>query len=78
MNRRKLLAKMRNNPSDVRFSDLVLLVEAAGFTLRGGEGSHRVYTHPDNPSYRISNAAGTGRPNPTKSDSSYPCETGTA
>ncbi len=49
MNRRRLLEKARNNPTDVRFSDLVLLVEAAGFTLRGSEGSHRLYAHPDVP-----------------------------
>ncbi len=49
VNRRKLLAKARNNLDGLRFSDLVLLVEWAGFTLRGGEGSHHVYLHPDVP-----------------------------
>lgn len=49
MNRRRLLEKARNNPEGMRFSDLVLLVESAGFTLRGSEGSHRLYVHPDVP-----------------------------
>ena len=39
--KRKLLARMRNNPRNVRFSDLVLLVEAAGFEFKRQVGSHR-------------------------------------
>jgi predicted RNA binding protein YcfA (HicA-like mRNA interferase family) len=44
--KRKLLARMRNNPRNVRFSDLVLLVEAAGFEFKRQVGSHRQYWHP--------------------------------
>ena len=43
----KLLARVRINPRDVRFSDLLTLVEAMGFLpipQRGG--SHRRYVHP--------------------------------
>ncbi len=44
---RKLLERVRNNPRDVRFSDLLTLVEAHGFVLIGPGGtSHRQYRHP--------------------------------
>ena len=45
--KRKLLMRVRNNPRDVRFSDLVRLVEAAGFVPIPQRGtSHRQYVHP--------------------------------
>ena len=31
VNKRKLLERVRNNPRDVRFSDLLVLVEAFGY-----------------------------------------------
>jgi len=49
VNKRKLLARVRNNPRDVRFSDATLLAEAFGFALDRQKGSHRVYAHPDVP-----------------------------
>ena len=49
MNKRKLLARIRNNPRNVRFSDLTLLAEAFGFRLGRQRGSHRVYAHPEVP-----------------------------
>lgn len=49
MNKRKLLERVRNNPRDVRFSDLVALVGAFGFRLDRTEGSHRIYVHPQTP-----------------------------
>lgn len=46
MNKRKLLERVRNNPKDVRFSDLVSLVESFGYVLRRrSNGSHRFFTH---------------------------------
>lgn len=45
VNKRKLLERVRNNPRDVRFPDLVSLAEAHGFVLDRSEGSHRVYKH---------------------------------
>ena len=42
-----LLARVRNNPRDVRFSDLVTLVEATGFVFKRQPGSHRQYWHPE-------------------------------
>ena len=46
MRREKLLRRVRNNPANVRFSDLCRLAEYFGFRHRGGKGSHRVYSHP--------------------------------
>jgi hypothetical protein len=41
--RRKLIEKVRNNPSGVRFQEICLLAGHQGFTKRGGKGSHVVY-----------------------------------
>lgn len=46
MNPEKILAQARNNPKDVRFSDLQRLVEALGYRFDRQNGSHRVYRHP--------------------------------
>jgi len=44
---RKLLQRVRNNPRDVRFSDLLELVAAVGFVpIRQRPGSHRRFVHP--------------------------------
>ena len=44
--RQKLMLRIRNNPRNVRFSDLTPLVEAAGFVLIRQRGtSHRRYLH---------------------------------
>ena len=43
----KLLARARNNPRYVRFSDLLLLVETVGFVFKRQVGSHRQYWHPE-------------------------------
>ena len=40
----KYFEQIRQNPRNVRFSDLCKLAEKFGFRLRGGKGSHRVYT----------------------------------
>ena len=49
MNKRKLLAKALNNPKNVRFSEIVALVEAFGFRLSRVSGSHHIFEHPDVP-----------------------------
>lgn len=46
MNTRQLYEKTRNNPRDVRFSDLLRLVEAFGYAFVRQTGSHRIYRHP--------------------------------
>lgn len=45
--REKLLTAIRNNPKAVRFDEACRAAELIGFALRGGEGSHRVYTRND-------------------------------
>ena len=40
----KLLAAMRNNPANVRHSDLIRAAVANGFVLRRQDGSHAIYT----------------------------------
>ena len=49
MNPRKTVAKARNNPAGVRFSEFEALIEALGYRQRRGDGSHRVYVHPTIP-----------------------------
>ena len=44
--KRKLLARVRNNPRNVRFAELLLLVEATRFVFKRQVGSHRQYWHP--------------------------------
>ncbi|MBA2278768.1 MAG: type II toxin-antitoxin system HicA family toxin [Chloroflexia bacterium] len=43
MNQEKLLAKARNNPADVRFSDACALAEAYAFRFIRQTGSHRQF-----------------------------------
>jgi hypothetical protein len=41
--RAKLVAKIRNNPKDVRFRDACLVAEWIGFKHTSGKGSHRAF-----------------------------------
>lgn len=41
----KLLAAARNNPGNVRFSDLVRLLSKAGFLHDRTRGSHQIWIH---------------------------------
>jgi hypothetical protein len=45
----KLLAAIRNNPKDVRFSDACKAAEAIGFVRAGGKGSHVVFARAGEP-----------------------------
>ena len=49
MNKRKLLRKILSGSKNVRFADLVGLVEACGFRLSRVSGSHHIFVHPDLP-----------------------------
>jgi hypothetical protein len=40
----KLIAKIRNNPKDVRFDDACKIAEELGFTGKGGRGSHNSFS----------------------------------
>jgi predicted RNA binding protein YcfA (HicA-like mRNA interferase family) len=46
MKRRKLLQKALSSPQNVRFSEIVMLVEAFGFRLSRVKGSHHIFVHP--------------------------------
>ena len=47
MNKRKLLKRIAGGSKNVKFSDMVVLVEAFGFRLSRVSGSHHIYVHPD-------------------------------
>ncbi len=46
MHPRTTPAKARNNPADVRFSDLLGLIVALGWQSQRLTGSHRIFEHP--------------------------------
>ncbi len=47
MNKRKILQKALQGSKNIRFSDMVRLVEAFGFRLSRVRGSHHIFVHPD-------------------------------
>ena len=49
MNTSDLLEKLRRQPANSRYRDLIRAVERCGFVHRGGRGSHNRYAHPDYP-----------------------------
>ena len=46
MKKRELLQKILASQHNVKFSDMVNLVEAFGFRLKRIRGSHHIFTHP--------------------------------
>jgi predicted RNA binding protein YcfA (HicA-like mRNA interferase family) len=46
MKRRKLLQKALSSPKNVRFNQMVMLVEAFGFRPSRVKGSHHIFVHP--------------------------------
>lgn len=49
MKPRQTLAKALAGSKNIRFSDMVALVEAFGFRLSRVSGSHHIFVHPDVP-----------------------------
>ena len=47
--KRKLLEKVLSGSKNLQFDDLVILVEAFGFSLSRINGSHHIFTHPTIP-----------------------------
>ena len=45
MNKRKLLAKAIRGSKDIRFNEMVSLVESFGFYLSRVKGSHHIFVH---------------------------------
>ncbi|HKS39171.1 MAG TPA: type II toxin-antitoxin system HicA family toxin [Blastocatellia bacterium] len=63
MNRRKLLEKALAGSKNIRFSDMILLVEGFGFYLSRTNGSHNIFTHPDIPELvNLQEADGKAKP----------------
>lgn len=46
MKKRKLLEKALTGPKNMRFNEMVTLVEAFGFRLSRMSGSHHIFAHP--------------------------------
>jgi predicted RNA binding protein YcfA (HicA-like mRNA interferase family) len=57
----KILAGARQNAEGVRFSDLVGLVEAMGYTERRQKGSHRIFTRPGAPMINLQEEKGKAK-----------------
>ena len=72
MNPEKVRAQARNNPKDVRFSDLVRLAEALGYRFDRQNGSHRIYHHPAVPKVLNLQAVKGGVPRATVVDGRQP------
>ena len=49
MKMRKLLQRVLQSPANVKFRDMIALVEAFGFRLSRTHGSHHIFVHPDVP-----------------------------
>ena len=49
MRKKKLLEKALSSTKNIRFKEMVTLVEAFGFRLSRISGSHHVFIHPDIP-----------------------------
>ena len=49
MNKKKLLAKIKNNSENVRFNDFVTLINAFNFEIIRSKGSHFIYERKDVP-----------------------------
>jgi len=47
--KRKTLQKILAGSKNIRFSDMIRLVEGFGFRLSRTDGSHHIFTHPDIP-----------------------------
>lgn len=47
--KRKILQKILAGSKNIRFSDMIELVEGFGFRLSRIDGSHHIFVHPDIP-----------------------------
>ena len=63
MNKRRLLKRLLAGSKNVRFGDLVTLIEAFGFRLARVSGSHHIFEHADVPEIiNIQNRKGKANP----------------
>lgn len=49
MKRQKLLQKIIGGSKNIRFTEMVNLIEGFGFKLSRADGSHHIFTRPDIP-----------------------------
>jgi len=63
MNKRKLLTRIASGSKNVKFSDMVALVEAFGFRLSRVSGSHHLFVHTGIPELiNLQNVDGQAKP----------------
>lgn len=63
MNKHKLLKKALSGSKNIRFGDMVTLIELFGFRLARTSGSHHIFEHPDVPELvNIQNRKGKAKP----------------
>jgi predicted RNA binding protein YcfA (HicA-like mRNA interferase family) len=63
MNKQKLLKKILSATTNVRFGDMVSLIEAFGFRLARVNGGHHIFDHPGIPELvNIQNRKGKAKP----------------
>ena len=63
MNKKKLLKKILAAAGNVRFNDMLALVEAFGFRLARVSGSHHIFHHPGIPELvNLQNRKGKAKP----------------
>ena len=63
MERRKLLQRILVGSKNIRFSDMVNLVEGFGFKLSRTDGSHHIFVRPDIPEIvNLQNVKGQAKP----------------
>jgi predicted RNA binding protein YcfA (HicA-like mRNA interferase family) len=61
--RRKLLQKIIDGSKNIRFSEMVNLVEGFGFELSRTDGSHHIFFRPDIPELvNLQNVKGQAKP----------------
>ena len=63
MSRKKILQKILSGSKNIRFVDMVQLVEGFGFFLSRTDGSHHIFTRPDVPELvNLQNVKGQVKP----------------
>lgn len=63
MKKRKLLEKILSSSKNVRFNDMLTLVESFGFHLSRVSGSHHIFVHPNvRELVNLQNVSGKAKP----------------
>ena len=63
MNKRKILNKALRGSKNIRFQEMLTLIQAFGFRISRVSGSHHIFTHPDIPELlNLQNVDGKAKP----------------